>query len=226
MTTPAVIAALLLAARATAQTTCSDACSGSALCVGDRVPRESAETSWDVCYPPGATAATVALDGALDGARDEDDGAHAIVVVSNYYAGCNAGRREASAFPYIAQRLHDAHPNVVFVSGLKGGTSCESWGANYESYAESQFGLDIETQPLTTYDEVHYTHAFAVFSSFPGGYFVVVFSRLRHAPAVFFSRRLLSPAAAQRASATTALTEQQPPANPNGVFSRGTRVRP
>ena len=144
---------LLVSLLARGRAQCSSDCTpgDGTLCVGDRVPLADASEFRAVCYPTvDGTPSSVALTGATDGA---DDAANKIVVVSNYYAGCNAGRREASAFAWIAQTLADAHANVRFVSGLKGGSSCAGWGATYESYAESTWGVAIEQQPLTVYDD-------------------------------------------------------------------------
>ena len=50
-----------------------------------------------------------------------------VTVVSNYYFGCNAGRRESGVYAHVAQRLYDEYGDrVTFVASNKG-ASCSYW---------------------------------------------------------------------------------------------------
>ena len=55
-----------------------------------------------------------------------------VTVISNYYFGCNAGKRESGVFPHITQRFFDQHPDrVEFIASNKG-ASCKIWpGSKY-----------------------------------------------------------------------------------------------
>ena len=151
----AALALVALAGVASAQS-CDDACDPStAKCVGDVIDKEA---KYDVCYPAASTSIEASVTGTIkrDGVKVKaaaDEGR--IVVISNYMVGCNAGRREASLFAYAAQLYANTFGTgrIVFLSGLKGESSCTSWAGNYESYAESTFGLDIVDQPYTIHDD-------------------------------------------------------------------------
>ncbi|KAH8083430.1 hypothetical protein JL720_8314 [Aureococcus anophagefferens] len=151
----AALALVALAGVASAQS-CDDACDPStAKCVGDVIDKEA---KYDVCYPAASTSIEASVTGTIkrDGVKVEAaaDGGR-VVVISNYMVGCNAGRREASLFAYAAQLYANTFGTgrIVFLSGLKGESSCTSWAGNYESYAESTFGLDIVDQPYTIHDD-------------------------------------------------------------------------
>jgi len=151
----AALALVALAGVASAQS-CDDACDPStAKCVGDVIDKEA---KYDVCYPAASTSIEASVTGTIkrDGVKVKAaaDGGR-IVVISNYMVGCNAGRREASLFAYAAQLYANTFGTgrIVFLSGLKGESSCTSWASNYESYAESTFGLDIVDQPYTIHDD-------------------------------------------------------------------------
>jgi hypothetical protein len=88
------------------------------LCVGDEF--SSPSSSYSTCWP--------IIDGtpeSVDFSQLAED--YDIIVVANYFVGCNAGRRESGVFAYSAQHLHDEHPNVMFISSVKGAGSggCE-----------------------------------------------------------------------------------------------------
>ena len=147
------LASLAVGARAQQ---CDDSCdSATALCEADVVVDA---TYYDVCYPTASKKIDANVIGGLksDGVAVEAlaDGGR-ITVVANYMVGCNAGRREASAFAYVAQLYANEFGTgrVQFLSGLKGGSACTTWAAEYRDYAEETFGLDIVDQPYTIYDE-------------------------------------------------------------------------
>jgi len=70
--------------------------------------------------------------------------------------GCNAGRRESGVFAHVAQRYYDSYPNdVMFVSSLKGGSSCGSWAFMYQKDALGLYpgsGVTPDEMPLTVND--------------------------------------------------------------------------
>ena len=151
----AALALVALAGVASAQS-CDDTCdAATAKCVGDVIDKEA---KYDVCYPAASTSIEASVTGTIkrDGVKVKAaaDGGR-IVVISNYMVGCNAGRREASLFAYAAQLYANTFGTgrIVFLSGLKGESSCTSWASAYESYAESTFGLDIVDQPYTIHDD-------------------------------------------------------------------------
>ena len=151
----AALALVALAGVASAQS-CDDTCdAATAKCVGDVIDKEA---KYDVCYPAASTSIEASVTGTIkrDGVKIKAaaDGGR-IVVISNYMVGCNAGRREASLFAYAAQLYANTFGTgrIVFLSGLKGESSCTSWASAYESYAESTFGLDIVDQPYTIHDD-------------------------------------------------------------------------
>lgn len=125
-----------------------------ALCVGDAV---SDDTWYNICYPDASTSTRATVLGAL-----EVDGVVApaaavegrVTVISNYMAGCVAGRREASLFPHLAQSYVDAYGagRIAFLSGIKGEAACGTWAGRYEDWSEEVFGTSIVDQPLTIYD--------------------------------------------------------------------------
>ena len=100
------LASLTVGARAQQ---CDDSCdSATALCEADVVVDA---TYYDVCYPTASKKIDANVIGGLksDGVAVEAlaDGGR-ITVVANYMVGCNAGRREASAFAYVAQLYANA----------------------------------------------------------------------------------------------------------------------
>ena len=110
------------------------------LCVGDTLT-ESTSFTYQTCYPTVSELSLASLATQYD-----------VIVVSNYYVGCNAGRRESGVYAYSSQRLHDANERVVFVSAIHGG-GCSTWGGLWESFGESTFDYPITTMPLTISDD-------------------------------------------------------------------------
>jgi len=154
--TPRHLVAVLLILSASAQN-CDTSCT-SGLCEGDVV---ASDTFYDVCYPEASSGLRLTATGRLEGASGSEVApavtGNRITVVSNYMSGCNAGRREASLFAYFAQLYADAYGTgrVLFLSGLKGESSCDQWAGRYESYAESTFDYKITDQPYTVHDEAY-----------------------------------------------------------------------
>lgn len=112
------------------------------LCIGDTLTTQT-WFPYSTCHP---TSAPTSIDFASLATSYD------VIVVSNFYVGCNAGRREAGVFAYTSQRLHDANANVVFVSALHG-NSCAAWSDKYNDFAEDTFGLTPTTMPITIEDD-------------------------------------------------------------------------
>lgn len=150
----AYAALVLLPGRATAQF-CANTCPP-LNDIGQPIPslcNESdasiyASKTYDICHPN---------EPIVPNFRLEDYRDRAIVVLANFYVGCNAGRRESGVFAHVAQKYYDAYPGkVMFVSSLKGGSSCGSWANMYQRDALRLFpqsGVTPTEMPLTVYDE-------------------------------------------------------------------------
>ena len=127
-----VYASLLLVTRSVSQL-CDDTCASDAACAGDVV---TDSTYYDVCYPSTSSSLEATVRGQVrrSGAAVESTAAEGrITVVANYQVGCNAGRREASLFPYVAQLYANEFGTgrVSFLSTLKGGSACGTWATTY-----------------------------------------------------------------------------------------------
>ena len=117
-----------------AEDACSNTCppafgsDGSDLCEGDEAI-SSYPASLTSCWGAGVPSTADMFPSSAP------DGPGFILVIANHYIGCNAGRREANVFSLTASTLHAAHPNVHFITSLKGGTvsSCQSWANTYAS---------------------------------------------------------------------------------------------
>ena len=162
---------LLLTEYAAAQ--CSSTCppmeSGvevPSLCTGDDMPSSTAVH--EVCWP--SSISTVDFKSL---AADYD-----VIVISNYFVGCNAGRRESGVYAYTSQRLHDEHPNVVFLSSVKGG-GCETWTERYNEFAEAEFGLLPTTMPITIEDTSYAVRDLLFTSPYPHPSYVILDSSLK-----------------------------------------------
>lgn len=62
-----------------------------------------------------------------------------VTVVSNYFFGCNAGRRESGVFAHIAQRLYDEFPDKVMFIASNKGASCTTWANTMASDAKDYY---------------------------------------------------------------------------------------
>ncbi|CAB9511004.1 expressed unknown protein [Seminavis robusta] len=84
-------------------------------------------------------------------------GAGRVTVVSNFYIGCNAGRRETGVFTHVAQRYYQQYGDRTnFVTSLKGGTNCERWAGIWQLDAITLFpdsGIVPREVPLTVLDQ-------------------------------------------------------------------------
>ena len=75
-----------------------------ALCVGDTIDTfvgSNINKVYDVCYPKTSNG-----DGIMPSFRLSDfrmSSKH-VIVIANYYTGCNAGRRESGVYAHVAQR--------------------------------------------------------------------------------------------------------------------------
>jgi len=113
-----------------------------ALCEGDRIDGETSingenvradvEKVYDVCYPKSDDAKSFRLN--------DFRGTNAVTVISNYFTGCNAGRRESGVFAHVAQKYYDQYGDRVhFVQSVKGGGTCDQWSAIYQRDAAELF---------------------------------------------------------------------------------------
>ena len=106
------------------------------LCTGQAVPSSYLRRSYDLCgmddQPALAPGGTFSLEDLV--ARGS------IVVLANHYIGCNAGRRESGVFAHVAQRYHDLYGDrIIFVTSLKGGSSCATWSNIYRNDAKKLY---------------------------------------------------------------------------------------
>lgn len=130
---------------------CSSACTDG-LCVGDLATSILKGVKLPVCHP----ADVPDFDISSYFPHKAPDGLAHILVISNIYVGCDAGRREANVFSYTSNVIHEKHRNVIFMSSLKGGSadSCKSWSETYE--AQGVIALSGQTfaemQPFTIND--------------------------------------------------------------------------
>ncbi|CAB9512318.1 expressed unknown protein [Seminavis robusta] len=80
-----------------------------------------------------------------------------VTVLSNFYIGCNAGRRESGVFAHTAQKYYDRYGNrTTFITSLKGGTTCNQWAGLYQADALELFPDGTVTpkeMPLTVLDQ-------------------------------------------------------------------------
>ena len=123
----------------------------------------------DVCWPSSATS-TIDFTSLAD--------VYDVIVISNYFVGCNAGRRESGVYAYTSQRLHDEHSNVVFLSSVKGG-GCETWTERYNDFAEAEFGLKPTTMPITIEDSSYAVRDVLFTSPYPHPSYVIMDSSLK-----------------------------------------------
>jgi len=118
------------------------------LCEGDLAPEfANIDRLYESCHP---------TDGETFAFRDFM-GQGRVTVISNFYIGCNAGRRETGVFVHVAQRYKDMYGDRVnFVTSLKGGTSCARWARIWMSDAMNLFperGVIPMDAPLTVLDQ-------------------------------------------------------------------------
>jgi len=86
------------------------------ICVGNSTLDADASKIFDVCS-----------GGAPSFKISDFRGPGRVTVISNYFFGCNAGRREAGVYAHVAQRFYDEYQGgVMFVTGNKG-AACSSW---------------------------------------------------------------------------------------------------
>lgn len=83
-----------------------------------------------------------------------------IIVLSNFYIGCNAGRRESGVFAHVAQKYYNRYggnnDQIVFISSLKGGPTCQAWADIYQRDAVAMFpdsGVYPMEMPLAILDQ-------------------------------------------------------------------------
>ncbi|GMI03922.1 hypothetical protein TrLO_g6693 [Triparma laevis f. longispina] len=171
--TPFIALLLLLPNNTSAQ--CSATCppleSGvpvASLCQGDVFSSSQSSTSYSTCYPSTGPASINFADLATS---------YDFIVVANYFVGCNAGRRESGVYAYSSQKLHDLHPNVVFVSTVKGG-GCTSWSKTYKDFAESTFDYTVTSMPITVSDNDYSLRDSLFTSPFPHPSYVILDSSL------------------------------------------------
>jgi len=134
MNLPLLLGALLLYVADVGAQGCSNTCPPrndlgipqSSLCEGNMTAAEDTAEVFKTCY------------GNIPSFKLSDfKGNGRVTVISNYYFGCNAGRRESGVFAHIAQRLYDEHPNrVMFVASNKG-ASCVTWANTMASDAHN-----------------------------------------------------------------------------------------
>lgn len=80
-----------------------------------------------------------------------------IIVLANFYVGCNAGRRESGVYAHVAQRYYEAFPNdVTFLTSLKGGATCQQWADIYQRDAVDLYptsSIVPKEMPIAIHDE-------------------------------------------------------------------------
>lgn len=153
---PAAVALLLVAApQEVSAQFCSNDCPPlnfgtpvPSLCEGDLASDFADVTkSYTICHPNEGTTFSF-----------ENDFKGKITVLSNFYIGCNAGRRESGVFAHVAQRYYDEYGGnrINFITSLKGGTTCPQWASLYQSDAVSLYpGSTVvpKEMPLTVLDQ-------------------------------------------------------------------------
>ena len=102
------------------------------LCPGERAPSDYLNQTHATCWPPVPRAPTsfhigtwlandVNGDGRIDG-RDAKSQQLRVIVLSQVWTGCNAGRREAEQYQDLAESLTaERSDEVVFITALGGG---------------------------------------------------------------------------------------------------------
>jgi len=123
------------------------------LCPGNNATSELASLTLPICHPVEAPE-SLQLAGMVP--TQAPQGPARIIVISNYYIGCNAGRREANVYSYTSTILHERYPNIIFLSSLKGGSSgqCKTWANRFEQDGAVALGsLSGAIQPWTVHDE-------------------------------------------------------------------------
>lgn len=142
------------------------------LCPGDSAAG-AARKPLQVCHPPGSSvelSSLISTQAPLGPAR--------LVVISNYYIGCNAGRREANIYSYASTQIHSQFPNVIFLSSLKGGSAeqCQMWAEDYQqngAIAMVPQSADV-VQPLTIHDDASVLRDFFFTSPYPHPSYAII----------------------------------------------------
>jgi len=116
------------------------------LCEGDSAEEKADVTKvYDVCHPSSGSFSF-----------QDFKGSGRVTVISNFYIGCNAGRRESGVFAHIAQKYYNLYGNrTTFISSLKGGSSCSQWADIYQGDAKRLFpdsGVIPREMPLAVSD--------------------------------------------------------------------------
>jgi hypothetical protein len=116
-----------------------------ALCVGDVMNENSIGNSnnyhrlYDICHPKSSSSSNQFSWKELQ-EDSKNKNKNKIVVVANYYTGCNAGRRESGVYAHVAQRIWEEYSDeIVFIQSVKGGGSCSSWADIYQSDANELY---------------------------------------------------------------------------------------
>jgi len=147
-----VAACLLLFVEEAASQGCSNTCPPvnygvvvPSLCEGDSVPPAILSKNYTTC-------ASSSQQLNLENFRGR------VTVLSNFYIGCNAGRRESGVFAHTAQKYHDRYggDQIVFVASLKGGPTCGQWANIYQTDAVNLFpesNVVPQEMPLAVLDQ-------------------------------------------------------------------------
>jgi len=119
-----------------------------ALCEGDAIDTfANTVKEYDVCHGEGSNKFSMS---SLRGK---------IVVLANFYTGCNAGRRESGVFAHVAQRIWEEKNNrdkIVFVQSVKGGGTCNQWADLYQRDAQRLYpntGVVPDEMPWSVSDQ-------------------------------------------------------------------------
>jgi DNA-binding beta-propeller fold protein YncE len=117
------------------------------LCEGDLASDFADITkTYTICHP--TDGATFSFDNDFRGK---------ITVLSNFYIGCNAGRRESGVFAHVAQRYYDEYGDRInFITSLKGGSTCAQWANLYQNDATVLYpdsNVVPKEMPLTVLDQ-------------------------------------------------------------------------
>eukprot|EP00568_Trieres_chinensis_P005164 CAMPEP_0183300414 /NCGR_PEP_ID=MMETSP0160_2-20130417/6849_1 /TAXON_ID=2839 ORGANISM="Odontella Sinensis, Strain Grunow 1884" /NCGR_SAMPLE_ID=MMETSP0160_2 /ASSEMBLY_ACC=CAM_ASM_000250 /LENGTH=986 /DNA_ID=CAMNT_0025462829 /DNA_START=130 /DNA_END=3090 /DNA_ORIENTATION=- len=124
------------------------------LCVGDPSPDGYASKTYKVCHPSPLDVPTTPSSFSLNDFREPGR----VTVLANYYIGCNAGRRESGVFAHVGQRYYDKYPDrVVFITSLKGGSTCGQWANIYQRDAERMYkGIERPREMPLSVNDLNY----------------------------------------------------------------------
>jgi len=102
------------------------------ICVGDYTPPADSAKEYNPC-------SGTLPNSANKFSLDDFKGPGKVIVVSNYFFGCNAGRRESGVYAHVSQRLFDEYPNRIMFVASNQGASCSDWSKYMRDDAKSWY---------------------------------------------------------------------------------------